>query len=355
MGRTMRFGFPLSFPPCTVGRELGTLRLCVLLVTVVGAAFSSMRAGAVPPGGELLERGEVAVFFYTWYGTPALDGAYAHWHQNGHAAPSQIASSYYPARGVYSSSDPRVLRAQLREVAATGADTVVVSWWGHGSIEDVRFDTVVAEARTAALRVALHVEPYRGRTPASVAADIERMRARGVTDFYVYDSTVAPAGDWAAALSALQGVRIFANTALAGTAKKGGFDGLYTYDVYVYDGSSFPRLCKQAWKLGLLCAPSVGPGYDARRATGDARVRSRLRGARYDWMWRKAVHSRADIVTVTSYNEWHEGTQIEPAAAGGAYASYEGAWGLRGRKAESAYLRRTAHWIERYRARLAAP
>jgi glycoprotein endo-alpha-1,2-mannosidase len=156
-------------------------------------------------------------------------------------------------------------------------------------------------------------------------------------------------------LSALQGVRVFANTALAGTAKKGGFDGLYTYDVYVYDGSSFPRLCNQAWKLGLLCAPSVGPGYDARRATGDARVRSRLRGARYDWMWRKAVHSRADIVTVTSYNEWHEGTQIEPAAAGGAYASYDGAWGLRGRKAEGAYLRRTAHWIERYRARLAVP
>jgi glycoprotein endo-alpha-1,2-mannosidase len=327
----------------------------MLLVAAMGAALASAGAGALPPPGEALDRGEVAVFFYIWYGTPALDGAYAHWHQNGHAAPSQIASAYYPARGVYSSSDPNVLRAQLREVAAAGADTVVVSWWGPESFEDTRLDAVVAEARSQKLRVALHVEPYRGRTPATVAADVERMRGRGITDFYVYDSSASPATDWAAALGPMRDVRVFANTALAGAAKAGGFDGLYTYDVYVYNGSSFPRLCTQARKLQLLCAPSVGPGYDARRATGDLRVRPRLRGARYDWMWRKALQSRADIVTVTSYNEWHEGTQIEPArAVGGAYASYDGAWGLRGLGAERAYVQRTARWTERYRAQLAA-
>jgi glycoprotein endo-alpha-1,2-mannosidase len=340
--------------PCTVPRGLGTLRLCALLLAVVGAALASARAGALPPAPDGIARGEVAVFFYTWYGTPALDGAYTHWHQNGHAAPSQIASAYYPARGVYSSSDPRVLRAQLREVARAGADTVVVSWWGPGSFEDSRLDSVVVEARLRKLRVALHVEPYRGRTPATVAADIERMRARGISDFYVYDSTTSPAPEWADVLAPLVDVRVFANTALAGLARDGGFDGLYTYDVYVYDGSSFPRVCAQARKLGLLCAPSVGPGYDARRATGDLRLRPRLRGVRYDWMWGKAVQSRADLVTVTSYNEWHEGTQIEPArAVGGAYASYNGSWGLRGRRAESAYLERTAYWAERYRARLA--
>ena len=31
-------------------------------------------------------------------------------------------------------------------------------------------------------------------------------------------------------------------------------------------------------------------------------------------MWRAAIAARADRVTITSYNEWHEGTQIEPAA-----------------------------------------
>lgn len=37
-------------------------------------------------------------------------------------------------------------------------------------------------------------------------------------------------------------------------------------------------------------------------------------------MWSEAVRAHPDVVTVTSYNEWGEGTQIEAAAAGAAYA-----------------------------------
>ncbi len=71
-------------------------------------------------------------------------------------------------------------------------------------------------------------------------------------------------------------------------------------------------------------------------------------------MWRAAVRARADIVTITSYNEWHEGTQIEPARAGApGYASYAGAWGAVGRAAERAYLVSTARWAARYRALVA--
>ena len=59
-------------------------------------------------------------------------------------------------------------------------------------------------------------------------------------------------------------------------------------------------------------------------------------------MWRSAIRARADIVTITSYNEWHEGTQIEPSVeAGVRYMSYDGAWGLSGKPAERAYIDRT--------------
>ncbi len=149
-------------------------------------------------------------------------------------------------------------------------------------------------------------------------------------------------------------MRLFANTSLPGKALAGGFNGLYTYDVYVYDGSSFPRVCASARKLGLVCAPSVGPGYDAVRATGDPRIRGRARGAVYDRMWRGAVRAAADVVTITSYNEWHEGTQIEPArAVGPPYSSYDGAYGLVGRAAQRAYLDRTRMWVDRYHERVA--
>jgi hypothetical protein len=117
--------------------------------------------------------------------------------------------------------------------------------------------------------------------------------------------------------------------------------------VLTYGGASFGRICAEAHRLGLLCAPSVGPGYLATAATGDPRVKPRLGGRTYDSMWRAALGAHADLVTITSYNEWNEGTQIEPAADRADYASYDGAYGLTGHAAEDAYLVRTAYWAER--------
>ncbi len=88
-------------------------------------------------------------------------------------------------------------------------------------------------------------------------------------------------------------------------------------------------------------------------------MKERRKGATYDSMWSNAIASGADEVTITSFNEWHEGTQIEPAAPPGRhgayrYLGYDGAWGLSGVAAESAYLHRTAYWAARFRTALAA-
>jgi hypothetical protein len=300
--------------------------------------------------------GTVAIFYYPWYGTPVRDGAWQHWDQRSHLPPIGIASRWYPARGAYSSSDPTIVAAHMQEIAAAGIDTVIVSWWGPGSVEDVRLARVLTAIRAAGMWPALHIEPYAGRTPRALAADVHRFSALGIRDFYVYDSTASPDVDWAEInLTLPHGARLFANTGLPGKALAGGFAGLYTYDVFIYDGSSFRRMCASARTLRLACAPSVGPGYDARRATGDPRVRPRRDGRRYDHMWRSAVGAGADIVTITSYNEWHEGTQIEPAqSVGRPYGSYEHAWGRTGPRAENAYLERTAYWASRYRIGVAA-
>src|SRR5919202_323807 len=289
--------------------------------------------GLLAAGPAAAARPAAAIFYYPWYGSAARDGAYLHWEQNGRRPPLDLASHYYPARGPYSSSDPKVLRAQMRDIARAGVRQVVVSWWGSGSIEDVRLPMVLRAAKARGLDVAVHLEPYGGRTIQTLADDVAHLRSLGVSDFYVYRPLDFPAADWAQLNATLVG-----------------FTGVYTYDVLQNLGGSFRRLCEEAHRVGLLCAPSVGPGYDAFRATGDRRVKPRRDGRTYDAMWLCALRARPDLVTITSYNEWSEGTQIEPAKpepTAGAYLSYDGAYGRHGRAASRAYLWRTACWTGR--------
>ena len=284
-----------------------------------------------------------AIFFYPWYANVRHDGGYAHWTQGGHQPPFDLASHFYPARGAYSSSDPRVLRAQMRDITRAGVDEVVSSWWGIGSAEDARLPAVIKEAKRHRLQVAVHLEPYLGRTVETIASDLVYLRSLGIRDVYIYRARDFSPQEWWTVTTQPTGMRLFAQTNHVGFAARAFFAGFYTYDIVVYDGSKFDRLCQQARNLGVLCAPSVGPGYQA-LATGDPQVKPRNNGATYDCMWRAATKAGADIVTITSYNEWGEGTQIEPAGHGGRYESYDGAYGLRGRAAERAYIMRTRYW-----------
>src|SRR5262245_8149937 len=287
-----------------------------------------------------------AIFFYPWYSNVRYDGAYAHWTQGGHQPPFDLASQFYPARGAYSSADPHVLRAQMRDIATAGVDEVVSSWWGTGSREDQRLPAIIRAARRYHLRVGVQLEPYADRTVASIGQDLAYLRKLGIRDVYIYRSNDFPAEEWWAITRQPNGMRLLAQTARVGFAARAGFAGFYTYDILLYDGAKFDRLCTQARSLGILCAPSVGPGYQATAATGDTRVKPRLNGGTYDSMWRAANDARADIVTITSYNEWSEGTQIEPAGRGGRYQSYDGAYGLHGRAAGRAYITRTRYWTD---------
>jgi hypothetical protein len=318
---------------------------------VAGAAcFACVVVPAGSGTAPTTREAKVAIFYYPWYSTPKRDGMWAHWYVARNGGPAVLSTPYYPSRGLYSSSNAKIVDAQIREIAATGVSTVVVSWWGAGSPEAERLPLVMEAALRNRISIAVHLEPYPGRTPASTAEDIRQLHEEGVNDFYIYDADRDPASAWAAALAGLDDLRIFGHTTLVGRAKAAGFDGLYTYDVGTWNGSTFARICTQAHAVGLLCAPSVGPGYDARLATGDPVVRSRREGATYDRMWRSALRARADVVTITSYNEWQEGTQIEPARPQIGKATYDGAWGRTGVSAQRAYLEATSIWVARARA-----
>jgi glycoprotein endo-alpha-1,2-mannosidase len=325
-------------------RSLSFLALALALAVTAAA---SAPAAAPPPA-------RVAIFYYPWWGNPTHDGGYLHWDADGHLPPATIASEYFPARGLYSSADPTVIHQQLSEIRAAGIDTVIVSWWGWGSIEDERLPAIVAEARRDGLQVAIHLEPYVGRTAESVREDVAHLTTLGIRDFYVYHPQDITAFRWLGLLfhRTNPDQRFFAETDRVGWAAKAGFDGVYTYDIVSHGAASLGRLCQQARAAGLLCAPSVGPGYDARAVRESDVVEPRDNGATYDGLWRAAIRAAPDEVTITSYNEWHEGTQIEAAAAVRGYENYNGAWGRRGLAAERAYLDRTAYWTGLFRRSL---
>jgi glycoprotein endo-alpha-1,2-mannosidase len=311
-----------------------------LLALVLLLAMPAAAAHSAPPRS--------AIFFYPWYSNMRHDGQYVHWGQGGHTPPTDLGSAFFPMRGAYSSGDGRVLGAQMRDIAAAGIDEVVSSWWGRGSTEDRRLPAVIRAAKRQQLRVAVQLEPYEGRTVDSVGADLIYLRALGLRDVYVYSTKDFAAEDWSRVTRQPTGLRLFAQTSRVGFAARAGFAGFYTYDILVYDAAKFDRFCTQARALGILCAPSVGPGYDASQATGDPRIKDRLGGATYDSMWSAAIRAGADTVTITSYNEWGEGTQIEPAGRGGRYESYDGTYGLHGTAAKRAYIARTAYWTSRF-------
>src|SRR5882724_8349446 len=106
---------------------------------------------------------------------------------------------------------------------------------------------------------------------------------------------------------------------------------------------------------GLIWSPSVGPGYIDRRAVPNSKAGlvDRKNGQAYDDNWNFVFESGIPHwVSITSFNEWHEGSMIEPASAsppaGHGYSTYSGSYGKTGQASETSYIERTAHWVQQF-------
>jgi hypothetical protein len=84
----------------------------------------------------------------------------------------------------------------------------------------------------------------------------------------------------------------------------------------------FAAADKAARDRGLRLVPNVMPGYDDTPLRGTDRITiNRRRGDFYREYWRLAarfVGPDQPLLLVTSFNEWHEGTEIEPSTEFGA-------------------------------------
>jgi Glycosyl hydrolase family 99 len=72
---------------------------------------------------------------------------------------------------------------------------------------------------------------------------------------------------------------------------------------------------KNAKKYNIIFHPNLIPGYDDRPLRGGQRPALHPSNNFYNQHWKmvnKLIYSAEQIIYITSFNEWHEGTQIEP-------------------------------------------
>ena len=344
--------------------------------TVAGVTLS---AAGLPPVKGPAPSTKVAAFYYPWY------GGINHW-QTGDVGASlaadDIMSDYYPVLGPYDSQSARVVAQHMAWLRSAGVGVVVTSWWFQGSYEDKATPVIMAMAARYGVKVAFHLEPHPGRTADQLVKDVayiyrrygsspaffrtkattpynHRTTPQGV--FFLWDPGVTDAGGqvvhadyWRPAVDAIhasaQGGLIVGATEDATWIDGAHFDGLYNYVTLKLDDGAF------AWARslppGALYVPSVMPGNSAKRVGYPPETFvDRNGGATYDAQWKAALGTGIEpfLMTVTSFNEWHEGTQVEPAASGHIaktgrhYSDFSPL-------PPTGYLSRTRVWVTRFAA-----
>jgi glycoprotein endo-alpha-1,2-mannosidase len=257
-----------------------------------------------------------------------------------------------------------------------GIGVVSVSWLGADDFAARSIDFFMDKAAEKGLQINFHIEPnYRSAEEfhAIIAELMQKFgthpalyRYRGNPLYYVYDSYKMPVSEWQKLLlpggelslrtPELDGqfIGLWVNQGEEAFFLDTGFDGFYTYfasEGFVWGSTStnWPYLADWASRHGKLFIPSVGPGYadDRIRPWNGANFKAREQGRYYDRMFSQALNTKPDIVTITSFNEWHEGTQIEPAAVKQLpdyrYLDY-------GDLSEDYYLQRTLGWSRKLSA-----
>jgi len=314
----------------------------------------------------------LVAYYYPWYGTPwGPVGKWFHWCNYGHKPyvlscsetwRRDIFAPGYPLIGPYDSLDPEIVRWHIRLAKSAGIDAFLVSWFGYHEADGSpnitmrAFEEVllpVAEEENFKVAIFDELAHYKKDFSALLSRTLRYLprykdhpayfRINGQPVWYIYQVwedwlTPAKLSEYCQKVEAQVGdvFWIFDGMRARPTAKPG-FPGieLYTKPEFL----SIPQIdCFTSyslftnWRLeeyediktvyldyaqkvhsaGKFLMLPLHPGHDNSLKAKSPYIAPRQRGELLRNFIKAASQAKPEFFAICSFNEWHEGTHIEP-------------------------------------------
>lgn len=286
---------------------------------------------------------EVLAFYYGWYGNPDISGRFIHWSSVDTARHNIGSAAHFPVLGPYDSHDPNVIAKHVQEAKDAGITGFIMSWWGRLDFHDIGMRPMLDAATKAGLKITIYYETCKPRGAPSIDGTSEELidllkrygkdpawlKVNGKPVVFVYGRAVneLKLDGWRQIIDQVnhtyRGGALFIGDQLSPQAAEL-FDGIHTYnptgktagksanDIRTWAHDAYPQWVHMAGSK-IACV-TVIPGYDDTK-TGRKRPRpitDRHGGETYRVLWQEAIAAHPDWVLLTTWNEWHEGSEIEP-------------------------------------------
>ena len=304
---------------------------------------------------------DLLAFYYPWYGNPEVSGQWHHWDAAGHDPDKlvnglpDLASSFHPLLGAYDSSNIDVIEQHLRWAQYAGIDAFIISWWGRGDFTDQVSSKIfqVDGKMKDGIKLTFYYEKVTDSTE-GIIADFDYLYKNYLTSPVAYRFNGRPVVflygrsifsgfwcilnekcskfksyiDWSSMLSYLRekyNILLVADVmsprfkSVMEKVVEMGFEAIHVYNPALEFHSGFDpyehyRLMKKfASSHSLLLGLTVLPGYDDTNIGREFSFKiDRKKGEFYRELIAYALKFSPEWIIITSFNEWHEGTQIEP-------------------------------------------
>lgn len=258
-----------------------------------------------------------------------------------------IAAVHYPLIGPYDGRDAKVLEFHILSARASGIDGFVADWYGPGTYTDDVFGRLRGMAERLRFRVAICLEEksffpgYSAATSRAEVLDVAERQIRHVLDahagspaylrhegrpvLFVFnghgtgplgDALLSPA-EWAELLGRFAASPVFLLRGHADANYLDAVPGSYAWCGDAAYRSWYYATTRELRESGRLLqrVGVASPGFDDSGVNGwgnGPRVTDRRGTQEYEDNWAEAVAAAPDAVQIVTWNDFQEGTTIEP-------------------------------------------